>query len=371
MDKKNKAVDKKAEPHRPSPMPERARHGRIVSITNTIQCLDSGQLSRLEKSFRDWANSQSRSDLQLARKRILLIFLLIRYTGAKLNEALTINPIRDIDFHRHLIVFGKPGAPPDRPPREIQLSGALSSEIRSLLDDPVFTKSPEKVFRVDPGHVRRKFYERAAACGFPESLGAPDVIRKSRAVELIQNNMPLPVVQQIMGHSTPNLTSSLVSFSEEDIQQAARFFFERESFRKTSARNTFFGKIRTIQKGDIQSKVEVVTLRGDLVTAVITNDSLARLGLKRGTLITAEIKAPLVILYKTDEEPKCTAENRFQGSIARVNRGRITTEYVVRISDGTALCSLVSSEISRRLDLEEDDPVWAVFNSFSVVLHVD
>ena len=110
--------------------------------------------------------------------------------------------------------------------------------------------------------------------------------------------------------------------------------------------------------------MELVTFGGDLVTTLITNDSLARLGLKTGTLITAEIKAPLVILHKTDEEPKCTAENRFHGTIARVNRGRITTEYVVHIPDGTELCSLVGSEISRRLDLKEDDPVWATSIAF-------
>jgi molybdate transport system regulatory protein len=284
---------------------------------------------------------------------------------------LTINPLQDIDLKRHLIIFGKQAVPPDRPPREVRISETFSLEIQAVLDDPAFNKSLRNFFRVDPGHVRRKFYERAAACGFPKRLGAPDVIRKSRAVELMQNNMPLPVVQKILGHSTPNLISSLVSFSDEDIQQVAQFFLEKESYRKTSARNTFFGKIRAIQKGDIQSKVEVVTLRGDLVTAVITNDSLARLGLKRGALITAEIKAPLVILHKTDGEPQCTAENRFRGSIARVNRGRITTEYVVDISDGTELCSLVSSEISHRLDLQENDPVWVIFNSFSVVLHAD
>lgn len=371
MDRKNNEIEQKAPPDRPSPIPERISHARVVPITKEIRCLDSVQLARLEKSFREWAESKSRSDVLLSRKRILLIFLLIRYTGAKLNEVLTINPLQDIDHKRHLIVFEKQDVTTDRPPREVQISETFSIEIQAVLDDPAFKKSLRNLFRVDPGHVRRKFYERAEACGFSKRLGAPDVIRKSRAVELMQNNMPLPVIQRIMGHSTPNLISSLVSFSDEDIQQVTQFFLERESYRKTSARNTFFGKIRAIQKGDIQAKVEVVTIGGDLVTAVITNDSLARLGLKRGTLITAEIKAPLVILYKTDEEPKCTAENRFQGSIARVNRGRITTEYVVRISDGTALCSLVSSEISRRLDLKEDDPVWAVFNSFSVVLHTD
>ncbi|MBA4395761.1 MAG: transporter [Desulfobacca sp.] len=301
----------------------------------------------------------------------MLIFLLIRYTGAKLNEVLTINLLKDIDFKRHLIVFGKPGAPPDRPPREIQISEALSSEIQSLLDDTVFKNSLKLLFKVDPGHVRRKFYDRAEACGFPKRLGSPDLIRKSRAVEMLQDDMPLTVVQRIMGHSTPNLTSSFVSFSDEDIQQVARFFLERESRRNTSARNTFFGKISSIQKGDIQTKVELITFGGNLITTVITNESLTRLGLKQGGLISAEIKAPLVVLQQTDEEPKSTAENRFHGIISRINRGRITSEFVVRIGDGTEICALVSSEIGSRLGLNEADPVWATFNSFSVVLHVD
>jgi molybdate transport system regulatory protein len=370
MNRNNKEIEKKGPFNRVSPMLGHTSHAR-VSMTNETRCLDTVQLNRLEKSFRDWADSKSRSDERLSRMRILLIFLLIRYTGAKLNEVLTINPFHDIDHNRHLVVFGKPGTPSNRPPREVQISENLSLEIQAALENLPFKKSLRNLFRVDPGHVRRKFYERAIACGFPKGLGSPDMIRKSRAVELIQNNMPLPVVQKIMGHSTPNLTSSFVKFSDEDIQQVTQFYLERESYRKTSARNTFFGKIRAIQKGDIQAKVELVTIGGDLVTTLITNDSLARLGLKKGTLITAEIKAPLVILHKTDEDPQCTADNRFQGSIARINRGRITTEYVVRISDGTELCSLVSSGISRRLNLEENDSVWAIFSSFSVVLHLD
>lgn len=352
------------------PWPRQASHSHIVSAKNQT-CLDAVQLNRLEKSFRDWVEKNPRLEVELSRKRILLIFLLIRYTGAKLNEVLTLSPFQDIDYGKHLVIFGRQDASPDRLPREVQISKPLSLEIRAMLDDPAFKRSLRNLFRVDPGHVRRKFYERAAACGFPKRLGAPDVIRKSRAVELLQDNMPLMVVQRIMGHSTPNLTSSLVSFSDEDIQQVARFFLERETRRKTSARNTFFGKIRSIQKGDIQTKVELITVGGDLITTLITNESLNRLGLKQGKLISAEIKAPLVVLQQTDEEPNSTAENRFHGIISRINRGRIITEFIVRMGDGTEICALVSSEIGRRLGLKEADPVWATFNSFSVVLHVD
>jgi len=342
----------------PMPTQERTSHGRIVSVPKGSRYLDPVQLNRLELAFREWAQDTPRADVRLSRKR---------YTGAKLNEVLALNPFQDINFDRQSVVFGKSITIP----REVQIPETLSQEIQAALDDGAFQKSRDGLFNVDPGHVRRKFYERAEACGFPKELGGPDAIRKSRAVELMQNNVPLPVVQRILGHSTPNLTAAFVSFSDDDIRKAEKFFLEKESRRKTSARNTFFGKISDIQKGDVQAKVELVTIGGDQVTALITIDSLARLGLRPGMLITAEVKAPWVVLQKGAEEPNCTAENQFQGTIARINKGRIATEYVVRIADGTELCSLVTSESSRRLDLKENDPVWAMFNSFSAVLHLD
>jgi len=162
-----------------------------------------------------------------------------------------------------------------------------------------------------------------------------------------------------------------VSFSDDDMQEVAKFFLDKESRRKTSARNTFFGKIRNIQRGDIQAKVEMVTIGGYRVTTVITNDSLNRLGLKAGTLITAEVKAPMVILQKGEAEPRCSAENIFHGNVERIIRGKVTTEYVVKIADGTELCSLVTSETARRLELGENEPIWVIFHSFAVVLHLD
>ncbi len=368
-----KAVDKKptGRDDLSVSMPERTSHGRIVAIPDKPRYLDTVQLARLEESFRTWSVSSPRFDVRLSRQRILLIFLLIRYTGAKLHEVLALQPYQDIDPGRRTVVFGTSAAAPDRSPREVQIPEMLSQEIQVALADAAFKASLEGLFTIDPGHVRRKFYDRASACGFPKELGGPDALRKARAVELMQNNVPLPVVQKILGHSTPNLTAAFVSFADDEIRRVSKYFLDKEARRKTSARNTFFGKINKIKKGDIQAKVEIVTLRGDCVTTVITNDSLVRLGLKVGTLITAEVKAPWVVLQKGDGEPQCTADNRFQGTIDRISRGRITTEYVVRIADGTELCSLVSTKGGRSLDLKENDPVWAIFNSFSVVLHID
>jgi len=110
---------------------------------------------------------------------------------------------------------------------------------------------------------------------------------------------------------------------------------------------------------------------GKLVTTVITNNSLTRMGLKVGSLVTAEIKAPWVILQKAPVEPLCTAENMFRGTVTRILRGKLTAEFLVRIQDGTELCSVVTDESRRKLDINEKDEVWVMFNGFAVILHVD
>ncbi|MDW7774135.1 MAG: TOBE domain-containing protein [Desulfobulbaceae bacterium] len=352
----------------PVSMQEQNVHRRIFSATDQDKYLDPIQLDQLEKSFRDWTDAALRSDVRGSRRRILLIFLLIRYTGAKLSEVLSLDPGRDIDFDGKFVIFGRMKKKSGHPQRSVQLSETLCREIQAIIADPLIPDETKNVLRMDPGFVRRKFYERAEACGFDKRLGAPEILRKSRAVELMENNLPLPAVQMILGHSTPNLTSSYVSFSEEDIQEVTRLYMEKESSRKTSARNSFFGKIQNIRQGDIQTLVELLTIGGHRVITVITNDSLQRLGLKAGKMITAEIKAPWVMLLKGGDGQGCSADNLFYGIVEKITRGELNTEYIVRISDGTEVCSIVTSESCRRLALIEGDAVWAFFNSNAVIL---
>ena len=345
-------------------------HGQIVSPPEKGQYLDSIQLNQLELSFREWSTASARQDVILSRKRILMIFLIIKYTGAKLNEVLSLNPFDDILPAGRCIRFH--GADPtSKGFREVLISAQLANEIKVMLEDQGLRKSLHNHFDIDPGFVRRKFYERAQDCGFPKELGSPEALRKARAGELMQGNMPLPAVQMMLGHSTPNLTSAYVSFSEKDINEAVRLFLERETSRKTSARNAFFGKVQSLQRGDIQACVKLSTISGNSITTVITVASMKNLALRKGRLVTAEVKAPWVILQKGDKEPTCSAENRSHGKIVRIDKGAVNTEYAVRIADGTELCALVSTEGSRQLGFNVGDPIWALFSSYAVVLHID
>ena len=334
------------------------------------RCLDSLQLERLEQAFAAWAHAPGGTATKVSRMRIYMIFLIIRHAGGKLNEVLTIDPARDLDFKQRVVYFGNSkGAASSR---EVPVPERLCQKIRSMTNDPDFKEFIDKSgLSVDPGFVRRKFYEQADACDIDRKLASPESIRRARAVELLVNGMPLPAAQALLGHSNPGLAASQVVFSGDDIHEVMRIFMEKESFRKTSARNSFFGKISHIVEGDIQSVVELHTMSSGPITTVITNDSLSRLGLAEGKIITAEVKAPWVILHKTGKEPRCSAENRFQGVVRRIHEGEINTEYVLRISDDTELCAIVNTGRARTLDIREQDTVWAVFSSYAVVLHLD
>ena len=142
-------------------------HGRIIATPDSDQCLDSSELNRLEHSFRQWVASALRADVRFSRQRILIIFLLIRYTGAKLNEVLALNPFADIDPNLHTVLYQGSAVGGGLNQREVQISQSLSCEIRDIVAESPFSESRGKVLDVDPGFVRRKFYERAQACGFP------------------------------------------------------------------------------------------------------------------------------------------------------------------------------------------------------------
>jgi len=348
-----------------------SNHARILSGSGSGRCLDPIQLNRLEQALREWADSPRRPDIMFSRKRVLLIFLLIRYTGARLNEVLGLDPMKDFDLKAHTVLFRKGAGAGDRAGRGVQIPELVSAEVQDILESLPLRGAGRRRLQLDPAHVRRKFYERAEAIGMPRELGAPEVIRRSRAVELMQGNVPLPVVQKILGHSTPNLAASYVKFSEEDMRRAEAFFVERENRRKTSARNAFFGKIETLRKGDVQAWVEISTPGGYCIRAVITNHSLKRLGLKPGVLVAAEVKAPWVTIHRSADDPACSADNVLGGTVERIVRGKVTSEIVARIADGTEICSIVTEQSLQQLGLRPADRVWVAFNAFTVVLHAD
>lgn len=343
------------------------RAARIFSVPEDVKFLDTLELARLEDAFTAWTERASRPDVAVSRNRVRLIYLMLRHTGARLGEVLALNDRTDIDLENLSVMLG---ASDGNDGREVQIPAELGEALTSVFAEPAYTSLRGSLFHLDQGHVRRKFYERAEECGFTKELVNPSTIRRSRAVELLRDDVPLPVVQRILGHSTADLTAAFLHLPEDQRRKVERQVLTRET-RRTSARNAFFGRVAQVQKGDIQSLVVVESLGGHAVSAVITNESLRNLGVTEGSFVTAEIKAPWVVLESCDEMPKATAANRFLGEVEVVRAGELSAEVIVILSDGTRLCALITSQSVRGLNLEVGQKIWAMFNAFAVVLHVE
>jgi molybdate transport system regulatory protein len=335
----------------------------LLFKTQDEEILDSARLDKLERAFRIWAEEGRTGAGRVSRRRILLIFLLIRYTGAKLREVLSLDPATDMDLQAGIVTYH---AGESANSRQIAISGKLAAEIREL--STTARGNHNRFFAVDPAYVRKKFYELAQQCGFGKKSGGPEMLRKARAVEMLRD-VPVPVVQRLLGHSSPGQTAAYVSFADDDMREFARLYMEKESGRRTSARNSFYGKVLTLANDSVQTLVEVLTPGGDKIFAMITNTSSGHLALAPGRLVTAEIKSPWLSLERCDAPGISSAENRFEGIVSRVTAGGLVVECVVKLREDTELCAILSRTGFEQLRIDEGDPVRVLFSAHTVILH--
>ena len=65
-----------------------------------------------------------------------------------------------------------------------------------------------------------------------------------------------------------------------------------------SARNVFEGKIEKVEVGAVMANVKIKIESPQLVTAIITKESVEKLGLKKGDTVSAIIKSTEIMVGK-------------------------------------------------------------------------
>jgi len=90
--------------------------------------------------LRSWSDVSTLPHIRSSRKRILLIFLLIRYTGARLNEVLTLDLSKQFDISKRVIRYDNLKSTKDLGQPEVQISSELVAEMQAILNEPAFAK---------------------------------------------------------------------------------------------------------------------------------------------------------------------------------------------------------------------------------------
>ncbi len=65
---------------------------------------------------------------------------------------------------------------------------------------------------------------------------------------------------------------------------------------KLSARNRLAGKVKAVEPGAVNAEVAIELAGGDVVSAIVTREAVAELGLRPGVAATAVIKASHIVL---------------------------------------------------------------------------
>ena len=136
---------------------------------------------------------------------------------------------------------------------------------------------------------------------------------------------------------------------------------------KTSARNQFFGTVKTIQVGAVNDAVEIGIGGGRSIVATVTCESTQELGLKIGSEVFALIKASDIILVSDAENVRFSARNQFAGTVADVQSGAVNSEVVVTVGEST-LAVIVTNDSVESLQLEEGSAVTAIFKASNVIV---
>ena len=139
---------------------------------------------------------------------------------------------------------------------------------------------------------------------------------------------------------------------------------------KISARNVFEGKITALVDGKVNAEVEVTTPGGDRIVAIVTEGSVASLGLAVGKPAIAYVKAPWVMVLAGDGGVKFSARNQLAGVVDSVQKGAVNSDIAIKLTGGSLVHAVITNEAVMELGLKPGVPACALIKASHVVLGV-
>ncbi len=342
---------------------------QLFTVSEGVRRLHAHQLDALRNAFEHWVQEARDDRTRRSRERVFLIFLVLRFTGARLGEVLALDAETDVDFEQAEVRIG--GRDTSREPREVPLPQDVLDRIRQWMErdaDHGASGTRERLFALDQGFLRRKFYEQERRSGIARELLNPRILRSSRAVELLQGGMPMHAVQSLLGHTRTDFTASYVTLAEDDLRHIIQHYCNKEFGMETSARNSFSGTVTKVETNPVVAEVIFKTDSGYEISSVITRQSCDKLGLAKGKRVSALVKATWVILEKASVPTTSSARNTFPGVVTKVVSDDVVADVQGKLMDGTPVCALVTAESLRKLDIGEGDSFFFMFKAMNVII---
>ncbi len=140
---------------------------------------------------------------------------------------------------------------------------------------------------------------------------------------------------------------------------------------KTSARNMFRGLIETVTPGTVNAEVRLRVAPELAVTAIVTSDSVADLGLVAGREALALISASSVILATGEGALRTSARNALEGVVVAHETGAVNDEVTLELAPGKQLVAVITRSAAEELGLAVGEAATALIKASHVILAVD
>ncbi len=135
---------------------------------------------------------------------------------------------------------------------------------------------------------------------------------------------------------------------------------------KSSADNSFNGKVLSINEGAVYSIVEIDGLSFKIY-ASISKSSIERMGLLNGDTVTALINSNQLVL-SIDESIQLSCRNKFTGKVNSVKKGAVNSEVFINLDNSNKLCVMVTNESIDSMNITYGSRVSAFCKASSVLI---
>ena len=192
--------------------------GEWVAQSSNINYLNEEQVNSITREFQKYYDETKSDKLRKKHGRHWLIFLVLRFTGARLSEALNVK-YDDIDFRNNeikMITLKRHNPSKKGQYRIVPVPANVTSEIATFIAQ--YPEEKDSLFSIDRSVFRKTFIKLCLRAGILRDLAHPHILRHTRAIELLRTGVPVTAVQSILGHSALTTTAVYLRFSNQEMK---------------------------------------------------------------------------------------------------------------------------------------------------------
>ena len=329
--------------------------------------LDKVMLEQLTLRWEAWEAEATTTAKKIVRARLHLLFLLIRYGGLRLGEALGLDARAAIDTVTGMVRVPAPGS------RDILLPLSCMKHIRRILSLP--EAEDASFLHFDQGFVRKKFYAVAQGLGLSPGMAGPRAIRYARGLELLRLHVPFNVVQAFLGQQKAFLgqqkTAQVAEFLQFAGGEAKDIVRESAAGRLTKEEeaNSFIGIITAMETGMRAASIEVTTFSDLVITALCDIRQFLDMAPHLNQVVTVAI-APECIVLSTEKETG-SLQGPVGATVVSLHEDTLESFLILELPDGTRVNAVQESAPLAKLRLRQGCRVYMSFPARGVRIMAD